>query len=194
MRPSFGLRAFLSAVLLVILAIGSPALAQGVQADLQATLIGTYSGSNSLGSVAFQFNQQVRQQFSPGVAVGKADKLYAGARSLAASGSEGLDLAGGLSDPFGQTLTFARVKAIYIKAASANANGLVVGGAASNAFLGPFAAATDKLTIAPGGSLLLIHPGAGWSVTAGTGDILSIANGGTGTSVAYDIVLIGASS
>ena len=194
MRPSFALRALLSATLLALLAIGSPALAQGVQADLQASLIGTYSGSNSLGSVAFQFNQQVRQQFSPGVAVGKADKLFAATRTLAASGSEGLDLAGGLSDPFGQPVTFARVKAVYIKAAAANANSVVLGGAATNTFLGPFAAATDKLSIAPGGSLLLIHPGTGWTVTAGTGDILSIANSGAGASVAYDIVLIGTSS
>ena len=40
--------------------------------------------------------------------------------------------------------------------------------------------------------LLLVAPGAaGYAVTAGTGDILKVANSGAGTGVTYDIVIVG---
>lgn len=50
--------------------------------------------------------------------------------ALAASASENLDLAGGLTDDFGATLTFTAIKEIIIHASSANTNNVLVGGAA----------------------------------------------------------------
>ena len=43
--------------------------------------------------------------------------------------------------------------------------------------------------------MLIASPtAAGWLVTAGTGDLLKIANGGAGSAVDYDIILIGAAT
>lgn len=130
---------------------------------------------------------------APGTGVGQADLMYSDTRTLAASASENIDLAGALTDVLGRTLNLAKIKAIMIRASAANTNDVVIGGAATNAFVGPFGAATHTLAVRPGGEFLIAHPGTGWAVVAATGDLLKIANGGAGTAVTYDIIIIGTS-
>lgn len=129
-----------------------------------------------------------------GSGAGQASKLWTDRRTLAASGTEDLDLAGtALTDPFGAAISFARIKGLLIRAAAGNTNNVVVGGAASNAFINWVSDATDKIVVRPGGLLLLVAPDAtGYAVTAATGDLLTIANSGGTTGVTYDIALIGA--
>lgn len=132
-----------------------------------------------------------------GTGAGNADRLFTDTRTLAASATEDLDLAGGLTDAVGAAITNARIKAIYIGASASNANNVLVGGAATNQFVNWVSDATDKVVIRPGGFILL---GTGQSdatcypVTAGTGDLLRIGNSGAGTGVTYDIVLLGCSA
>jgi hypothetical protein len=116
--------------------------------------------------------------------------------SIAASGQLNLDLNGALIDDLGQTVNFAKVKAIMIKASAANVNDVIMGNAASNGFVGPFGAAAHTIAVKPGGTLLLECSGtlAGWPVTAGTGDILRLANGGAGSAVLFDIAILGTSA
>ncbi|WP_405676907.1 hypothetical protein OG292_19890 [Streptomyces sp. NBC_01511] len=131
-----------------------------------------------------------------GTGAGKADKVFSDRRSIAASSSEDLDLAGVLLDPFGATITFARIKGLIISTAAANLNNVVVGAAAS----APWAAllgATHTLTLRPGASFAVMAGAAdvtGYAVTATTADLLKIANSGAGSAVSYDIVIIGASA
>lgn len=129
-----------------------------------------------------------------GVGDNQADLLFADERTLAASASEDLDLSGVLTSPLGATIAAVRIKAILIKAAAGNTNDVIVGGAATNAFVGPFGAAANTHAVRPGGVYLAVAPKAGWPVTAATADLLRIANGGAGTDVTYDVVLIGASA
>ncbi len=185
---------FIAVLFAALFAAPPIAYAAGVNADFLTQVQGTYSGSNPLGSVSFAFNQRSLSQVTSGTTVGRSDKLFSDTRTIAASSSENLDLAGVLTDPFGVVATFGHVKAIYIKASAANANSVVIGGAPANAFIGPFGDATDKISIPPGGSVLLVHPGAGWAVTGGTGDILLVGNSGAGSGVSYDIVLVGTST
>lgn len=125
----------------------------------------------------------------------QADRLFTDNRTLSASASEDLDLAGVLTDAFGATLTFARIKGLVIKAATANTNNVIVGNAASNGFITWCGGATNTVTVRPGGVFALWAPDAtAYAVTAGTGDLLHIANSGAGTSVTYDVILIGASA
>lgn len=128
-----------------------------------------------------------------GTGTNQANIVYDSQRTLAASGTEELDLAGDatLLDAFAVALTFVKVKYLYVRAASGNTNNVVLGGAAANAFVGPFVDATDKMSIPPNGLFFVVAPGAGWTVTAGTGDKLLIANSGAGTPVTYDIVIGG---
>jgi hypothetical protein len=129
-----------------------------------------------------------------GTTDGKADRSWSDQGSIAASGETLLDLTGILTDVFGGSANFAKVKGILVKAGEANVNDLEVGGAGSNAFVGPFDAADNKVMVRPGGYLALWAPKAGWTVTAGTGDQLRLGNAGAGSAVAYDIIVIGTSA
>lgn len=131
--------------------------------------------------------------FATGTGSGQVDLLYAATRTLALSTSEDLDLAGSLLDVFGATLIFVKVKYIYVKAASANVNNVVIGGASATQFVGPFGAATHTLAISPGAYVEFTHPTTGWAVGAGSTDLFKVLNGGAGTSVSYDIVIAGTS-
>lgn len=185
------------AVAALAVAFAAPAMAatQGANVDLTARVVGSYVGTNGVGSVAFNVNTEAGAQFAAGTGVGRADKLFADHRSIAASSSENLDLAGVLVDPLGATLTFGHVKALYVHAAPTNTNNVCVGGAASNTFAGPFADPTDVACVQPGGTLLITAPNAaGWTVTPTTADLLKVANSSSGTAVAYDVVIVGTSN
>ena len=134
-------------------------------------------------------------QYSTGTGANQADRIWHDQRTIAASGTDDLDLAGVLVDVFGATVTFARIRAIVVQAASGNTNNVVIGAAASNQFATWVGAATHTVNVRPGGLFTLAATDAtSYAVTAGTGDLLRIANSGAGTSVTYDVVLIGASA
>ncbi len=125
----------------------------------------------------------------------KAETIYRDQRTLAASATEDIDLAGVVTDSFGTTITFTKVKVILIYGATANTNNVQVGGAASNAFINWVSSATDVIEVGPNGIFFLMNPiAAGYAVTDLTGDLLTITNGGGGTSVTYDIIIIGETS
>jgi len=134
--------------------------------------------------------------FSTGVGASQADKIFADTRTITASSNDDLDLAGVLVDALGSVITFARLKALIVRAAVTNVNNLVIGGAASNPVTTILGGTTPTLTIRPGG-LLVLTVGAdaiGYVITAATADILRFTNGGAGSSVNYDVILIGASA
>lgn len=170
------------------------ALASSFTGTVGAYVRGRMTATNDLSSVAAEISSDFNKAIVAGTGSGAADILFADERTLAASATENLDLAGGLTDALGVSRTCVDVKAIVIKAAAANTNSVVVGGAGSNTFVGPFADATDKVTIPPGGVVSFVHPGAGWTVTAATGDILLVANSAAGTGVDYEIVIVCASA
>ncbi len=128
-----------------------------------------------------------------GTGANQADRLFTDRRTLAASASENLDLAGTLADAFGATLTFAKLKAIVIVADAANTNNVNVSREATNG-VPLFLAAGDGIPVLPGGMFVWVAPGAGVDVTAGTGDLIAVANSGAGTSVTYDVYLLGTSA
>jgi hypothetical protein len=131
--------------------------------------------------------------FQNGTGLNQANAVFSDRRTLSASANEDLDLAGVLVSAFGATLTFTKIKAIFVGAAAANTNNVVVGGAAATQFVGPFGAATHTVAVPPGGVFMIATPTlAGWAVAAGSTDFLRIANSAGGTSVTYDILILGA--
>lgn len=128
------------------------------------------------------------QALANGTGANQASQHWHDQRST--SGNDDLDISGVLTNVFGTSIVFTKIKALIVKAAVANGNDVIVGGGASNQFATPFGSATDKVKVKPGGLLVLVAPDVnGYAVTAGTGDILRVASGGG--SVTYDIVLIG---
>lgn len=129
-----------------------------------------------------------------GTGANQADRMFTDQRTIAASGTDTLDLAGTLLDIYGDVLTFAKLKLIMVYAATANINNTVVTRPASNG-VPIFSAAGDACPVKPGGMFLWVAPDAGGiTVTAATGDLIDIVNSAGGTSVLYDVVLIGASA
>jgi hypothetical protein len=129
-----------------------------------------------------------------GAGANQANVLFSDQRTLAPSASENLDFnGGGLLDALGNAVLLARVRAILIYASPANVNNLTLFGNANSIPLLNTAATT--MSLPPGGLLFILRPdAAGAVVTAATGDIIQVANAGAGTSVTYDIVVLGSST
>lgn len=158
--------------------------------NLYAT--GKQTAALDLGTGSVPFSLAVEAALTDGTTAGKADRVFADTRTLGASGTENLDLAGTLTDSYGAALTFATIKAVIIRAAAANTNDVQVTRPASNGVV-LFMAAGDGIAIKPGYAFAFFGTGAGVAVTAGTGDILTITNSAGGTGVTYDILIIGTS-
>jgi len=170
-------------------------MANALQLALVASLTGYFRGANDVANPQQDFSLHERVSLTTGTTANKADQVFSDSRTIAASGSESLDLAGSLTNAFGESVTFAEVVAIVVVADAGNTNDVVVGGASENAFAAPFGDASDKVKVKPGGFLVLAAPGdPAYAVTAGTGDLLQIANSSSGSAVGYDIVILGRSA
>lgn len=132
-----------------------------------------------------------------GTGAGQADKIFHDQRTLAASASEDLDLAGVLTDAFGASLTFVKVKALIISAAAGNTNNVLVGGVAAGLSSIITPQTTGVVVVRPGATFAVLAGAAdatGYAVTATTADLLHVANSAAGTSVTYDVIIIGTSA
>ena len=145
------------------------------------------------GSAPMNFKQE--NAFAEGNGLNQAEDVFSDQRTITASSTDSLDLSGGLTNIYGVSLTFTKIKAIIIKAAVGNTNDVGVLAPAANGLADIFGAVGDKVLIRPGGTLCLIAPtAAGYAVTAATADLLDIVNEAGGTSVIYDIIIVGATS
>jgi hypothetical protein len=130
---------------------------------------------------------------SPGTGANQATQIWSDRRTLAPSATENLDLAGVLTNAFGVVLTFTKLKLAIFKADPANnaANLVQVTRPAANGV--PFLmAASDGFALTPGGLAILAWPDAtAITVTAATGDLITVTNSAGTNSVVYDVVLVG---
>lgn len=165
-----------------------------LKTTLKAAIAYELMGTPDLGSSKTEFVGFADYPLKNGISVDQADRLFSDTRTINPSANEDLDLAGNFTDPIGGPATFAKVKAIIVRASAANTNNVVVGGAAANAFVGGFGAAAQTFAVRPGGVFMVTAPKDGWVVTAGTGDLLRIANSGAGSAVTYDIIIVGTSA
>jgi hypothetical protein len=157
-------------------------------------VVATLTNAGDLVTATAPLTYRNTWSLTDGAGANQAQQIFCDTRTLAASANEDIDLAGVLTNAFGTTLTFTKVKAIIIKAADANTNSVVVSRPASNG-VPIFDNASDSITLPPDGCLALVIPSAaGKTVTASTGDLLNIANSAGSTSVTYDIIIIGATS
>lgn len=158
----------------------------------------TTAPTNDLGSnaIAGSIDLGTLDDFSlaTGTAVGQADRVFSDTRQVNASTNDDLDLAGSLTDSFGVTVSFVKIKGIYVKSALANTQNFTVGAAAANGWSTLLAA--TAITMRPGqrwGAAVDPTDNTAWGVTAGTGDLLRIANG-AGSQITYDIIIVGTSA
>ncbi|TIN82644.1 hypothetical protein [Mesorhizobium sp.] len=161
---------------------------------LSAQIAGVQAGAADLGTLEFTLNSAFVKALTNGTGANQADLIFADTRTLAASATEDLDLAGSLTDVFGATITMAEVVAILVLADAGNTNNVVVGDAASPVPL--FGGTNPTISVKPGGMFMIAAPNAAGQFTVGAGstDDLKIANSGGGTGVTYSIVVVGRSA
>ena len=183
--------------------------------DVTMLLDFVYREDTELGELGYQeHNDQFRfaQSFSSGIADQQVNRKWEQRRTVTlATVSDQLDLAGGLTDRFGNTLTFAEIKALMVvnrgvvagdaddeTATVTSGEDILVGGVGSNAWASLFNGDVDaKVLVRSGGALLLCAPYDGYSVSPGTADILEIEHNGSAASggdISYDIAIWGVQS
>ena len=162
---------------------------------LTVKLAATLTSVLDLGTVKDPLEYEKSLSLTDGTGANEGDQLWHDQRTIAASGTDSLDLAGSLSNAFGTTVALARGKTILVYAATGNTNNVLVGGAGSNTFINWVSNATDVVVVRPGGLFLVHTPDAtAYAVTAGSADILQVANSSSGSTVTYDVIIIGATS
>lgn len=166
------------------------ALSTQLDVRLAATLTGTADLSTPTDSLVEVF----KMVLTSGTGANQADMSWHDQRTINTSTTDSLDLAGSLSNVFGTTQTFARIKGLMVVASSSNTDNIQVARPAANG-VPLFLAASDGLVVRPGGLLLwAASDSTGVAVTAGTGDGLSIINPSGSVTATYQIVIIGASA
>lgn len=163
-------------------------------AELKATFRATQTGSNDFGGPTFAPTIEKLLQFTSGTGANQADILFADERTIAASSSEDLDLAGALTDAFGATVAAAELVALLVIADPGNTNDVVLGDASAPIPL--FGGTNPTFAVKPGGFFFVAAPGAAGQLTVGAGsaDDLKVANSSSGTSVTYKIAILARSA
>lgn len=162
--------------------------------ELSMRLAATLTNPLDLSTPTDPLVYAIKTILASGTGANQADRIFHDQRTLGASATEDLDLAGSLTGPLGSTLTFARIKLVLVTAAAGNTNNVQVTRPASNG-VPLFLAASDGIAIRPGGGFLWWAPDStGVAVTAGSGDLLTFTNSAGSTGVTYDVVIIGASA
>jgi hypothetical protein len=180
------------AAALVVLGLSYPVYAALTNvASITLTIDSTLTNSGLLTNTTDRINQGYILNLASGTGAGQASNAFRDQRTLAASGTEDLDLAGVLTNAVGQTITFTKLKVLIIHAAAGNTNNVNVTMPVSNG--APiFLAAGDGVGIRPNGTYVFTAPtAAGITITAATGDLVTITNSAGTTGVTYDVVALG---
>lgn len=163
---------------------------------LALNVVANLTSALDLADASVPLTKLYRTVLTTGTGAGMADLVFHDQRTLAASATEDLDLAGVLASPLGTTLTFARVKGLIVNALSTNTNNVVVGAASATQWA-TLLNSTGTVTLRPGATFAAFAGEAdatGYAVGAGATDLLKVANSGAGTSVSYQIIVIGCSA
>lgn len=130
-----------------------------------------------------------------GIGYDEADLIFSDTRSLAGGANEDLDLVGGFSDAFGTVVSPAKIKLLIIENLNTDTQILTVKAAAANGWAGFLS--SGGAFVHPGSSqmpgMLIIPAPKGVAITAGTGDLLNVANA-AGNACSYRITIVGTSS
>lgn len=127
-----------------------------------------------------------------GTAANQNDRVWS-TRATATAAADSYDLAGTLTSQLdGSVVTFAEVTyiAVYNESTTTTEN-LNIGGG-SNAFASWLGATGDEVVVGPSGVMVVSSPIDGYSVTAGTGDLLQIDPGSD--TITYQLVVVGRSA
>jgi hypothetical protein len=157
----------------------------GLTATLTPTLVGTAVKAADLQSgdgAEFAFLAGLAKSFTYGTGDNQVDAYFGDSHGMAADANKQYDLVGGESDPFGDTVSFSKIKAMVLRNTSdelgtPTAAILAVGGgtdgAGTAAWVNWVANASDIVNVPAGGMLIITAPEDGFAI-AGGADVLRV--------------------
>lgn len=158
---------------------------------LYLELVTNYTSALDLTTASAPITFKRQGILASGAGAGAADLVWADSRPISPSATDTLDLAGSLTGLLGGTVTFARIKGLFVAAAASNVTNITVTRPATNG-VPLMSAVSSGVPVKPGGIFSWYDPSAaGVVVTAGTGDLIDFVNSGA-TTANYDVVIIGA--
>lgn len=165
---------------------------------LKANVLARISAEKTNGDALWTPRQQKALALTDGTGIGQADRVYEAEHTIASGANLDLDLAGGVLDRFGATITFAEIVALQVineaEDGTQNVTDITIGGG-SNPFDGFWGTAGDQIVLPPGGYCQVGCSGASGigAVVAATGDVLRIANA-AGAPAKVQVMILGRSA
>ncbi len=163
-------------------------MAKTTTGRVKASINVNWSNDLDIGSVTATPSSSYSQAFTDGVGADKIENVIVKAGTITASGTANIDLNAVLTDPGGDAVNFTKVKAFLIKNLSSSGDGISVGGT----FNDYYGAGGDLVEVMPGGCFLLSNPtAAGYAVTAGSADMITLTNLDAVNEQDYEVEVIG---
>lgn len=164
------------------------ALSGRIALNIESTVTNPLDLSSPLDPLRYAISQVV----SDGADANEASMHWHDSRQLLASGTDDIDLAGGITNAFGATITFARVKSILVRNKGTTAAAITVGPSPTNG-VANFLGTNDRL---PAGAWMAmgLFDATGWVITAGSADRIRVTNTSGSLTQEYEIIVIGSST
>jgi len=153
----------------------------------RVTIGGGFTNALDLSTPIDTLNLITSKVFSNGTGADQVNQPWHDQRTLTAT-SENLDLAGSLVDAFGDTIAFTAVKVLLVhnRSTTTTEDLTLSGSFLDNDMLG---GGSSTVVLGPDGVFYITSPVDGFTVTAATGDVLTIDSGAA--TITYDIILAG---
>lgn len=138
-----------------------------------------YADSADLATTQAPISQEIKQAWTSGTGDNQANREYDDTLTLAA-GPTTLDLYGGLTDRFGNTLNFVTIREIIIvnKSTASTAEPLEISGDfITGAVMADWVDDAVKISIGRGGVFHVKDPSDGWAVTSGSVEDITLDPG-----------------
>jgi hypothetical protein len=161
-------------------------LVGSINLSIQASLTSALDLSTARDPLAYTLAQAI----SDGAGADQSNQCWHDTRTLVASANDDLDLAGVLVNAFGATVTFARVKFLFVRNKTTSGAPITVGPAPAQG-VANFLGTSDRLPIGAWMCMGLFDA-TGWAITAGTADKIRIGNTSGSLTATYDIIVVGA--
>ena len=127
-----------------------------------------------------------------GTGANQATNYISDTRTLAAGGSEALDLNAGVVDAFGNLVSFTRLIFLMVKAHPSNIADVQVGVSGAAPIASIFFNAGAAAGVPPGGCIFWASRTAtAYALVAGVSDVLTITNASGINACTYDIIAVG---
>ena len=139
-----------------------------------------YTKSTGLATITESAGRWLNWTHTSGTGANQMDQLFQATVTLTNSASVTYNLAGGVTNAFGEAITFAEVRVMAVVAGTGNVGNVTVGGAAANAFVTWLGDASDKVSVGPGGVMAVVAPDATAYAVSTNGNVL-LTNTGTNT-------------